>query len=358
MTRSRLRNKFLSRPNSFNENNYKKFRNYYTSLVRKEKKKFYSNLNIELLIDNKKFWKTVRPLFSDKHSTSKEITLLVNDKIISSDKDVAETFNRFFSKAVENLDVKGFEIEDFVYNLEISPVENIIHKFRNHPSILKINESVKLQELFHFSENKKGDISSKIANLDIKKPTTFKNILTKILVETSDIISPFLTRISNDAKLHSIFPDPLKLADITPIHKREETTITDNYRSVSILPSVSKIFERDMEEQILSCMEKFISPVLCGFRRGFSTQHCIMVMLELFKKGLDQGNAVGALLTDLSKAFDCINHELLIAKMEAYGFDHSSLTYICSYLSDRKQRTKINNAFSFWCNIKSGVPQG
>ena len=316
-------------------------------------------MNIELLIDNKKFWKTVRPLFFDKHSTSKKITLLVNDKLISSDKEVAETFNTFFSKAVEKLDVKGFEIEDFVYNLEISPVENIIHKFRNHPSILKINESVKLQELFHFSESKKGDISSKIADLDIKKPTTFKNIPAKVLVETSDIISPFLTRISNDAKLHSVFPDPLKLADITPIHKREETTITDNYRSVSILPSVSKTFERDMEEQILSYMENFLSPFPCGFRRGFSTQHCIMVMLELFKKGLDQGNAVGALLTDLSKAFDCINHdELLTAKIEAYGFDHSSLTYICSYLSDRKQRTKINNSFSSWCNIRSGVPQG
>ena len=167
-----------------------------------------------------------------------------------------------------------------------------------------------------------------------------------------------ITRISNGTKLHSVFPDPLKLADTTPIHKRGGTTITDNYRSVTILPSVSKIFERDMEEQILSYMEKFLSPFLCGFRKGFSTQHCIMVMFELFKKGLDQGNAVGALLTDLSKAFDCINHELLIAKMEAYGFDHSSLTYICSYLPDRKQRTKINNSFSSWCNIKSGVPQG
>ena len=71
-----------------------------------------------------------------------------------------------------------------------------------------------------------------------------------------------------------------------------------------------------------------------------------MVMLELFKKGLDQGKAIGALLTDLSKAFDCINHELLLAKMEAYGFDHSSLSYVHSYLTNRKQRTKINNSFS------------
>ena len=90
-----------------------------------------------MITDNKKFWRTVRPLFSEKDFCSQQITLLVEDKIISSDKEVAETFNTFFSQAVENLEVKGFEMENFDYNLEISPVENIIHRFRNHPSILK-----------------------------------------------------------------------------------------------------------------------------------------------------------------------------------------------------------------------------
>ena len=73
---------------------------------------------------------------------------------------------------------------------------------------------------------------------------------------------------------------------------------------------------------------------------------------------MDSGKLVGALLTDLSKAFDCLNHELLIAKLEAYGFDNPSLRYIYSYLSDRKQRTKVNNSFSDWCNVVTGVPQG
>ena len=81
-------------------------------------------------------------------------------------------------------------------------------------------------------------------------------------------------------------------------------------------------------------------------------------MLEFWKRPTDQGKPVGAILTDRSKAFDCLNCELLIAKLEAYGFDHSSLSYIYSYLSDRKQRTKINNTFSKWSDIKSGVPKG
>ena len=81
-------------------------------------------------------------------------------------------------------------------------------------------------------------------------------------------------------------------------------------------------------------------------------------MLERWKKAIDQGKLVGALLTDLSKAFDCLNHELLIAKLEAYGFGHKSLLYIYSYLTDRKQRTKVNGSFSVWGDISCGVPQG
>ena len=81
-------------------------------------------------------------------------------------------------------------------------------------------------------------------------------------------------------------------------------------------------------------------------------------MLERWEKALDNGKIAGALLTNLSKAFDCLNHELLIAKLEAYGFDSKSLTYILSYLQDKKQRTKMNASFSSWSSIKPGVPQG
>ena len=113
-----------------------------------------------------------------------------------------------------------------------------------------------------------------------------------------------------------------------------------------------------MYNQIYGYIDKYLSPYLSGLRKGFSTQHCLTVMLERWKKALDNSNLAAALLTDLSKAFDCIDHELLIAKLEAYGFDHESLTYIYSYLSNRKQRTKINGYFSTWTDINHGVPQG
>ena len=84
----------------------------------------------------------------------------------------------------------------------------------------------------------------------------------------------------------------------------------------------------------------------CGFRKGCSTQHCLLVMLETWKRSVDKGNVFDALLTDLSKAFDCLDHELLTAKLNAYGFTLSALRLINDYLSNRKQRTKIENAYN------------
>ena len=101
-----------------------------------------------------------------------------------------------------------------------------------------------------------------------------------------------------------------------------------------------------------------LSPYLCGFRKGYSTHHALIAMIEKWKKALDKNNNAAAVLTDLSKAFDCINHELMVEKLEAYGFSESALKYVNSYIRYRYQRTKVNNNFSKWSCINSGVPHG
>ena len=128
------------------------------------------------------------------------------------------------------------------------------------------------------------------------------------------------------------------MADITPVHKKGNKSMKENYRPVSILSSFSKIFEKIIYNDISKYMEDKLSPYLCGFRKGFSTQYCMIIMLEIWKKALDNKNIAGALLTDLSKAFDSLNHELLIAKLDAYGFNHNSLTLILNYLSGKKKK--------------------
>ena len=150
----------------------------------------------------------------------------------------------------------------------------------------------------------------------------------------------------------------LKKADITPVYKEDEKFLKNNYRPVSILPSVSKIYERCIYDQINYYFHPLFSKLQCGFRKEFNAQHCLLVLVEKCREVLDKPGYAGILLTDLSKAFDCINHELIIAKRLAYGFSLESLTFIQSYLTNRIQRVKINSSFSEYSNVESGVPQG
>ena len=97
---------------------------------------------------------------------------------------------------------------------------------------------------------------------------------------------------------------------------------------------------------------------MCGYRKGYSAQHALLAMLEKWRKSVDKGGYAGGVLMDLSKAFDTLNHDLLIAKLYTYGFDKNALRLIKSYLTNRWQRTKINNSYSSWLELLVGVPQG
>ena len=132
----------------------------------------------------------------------------------------------------------------------------------------------------------------------------------------------------------------------------------NNYRPVSILPNLSNIYEKLIYNQLYDYFDKILLPSQCGFRKGYSSQSCLLAMLENFKKAADDGNECGALLTDLSKAFDCIDHKLLIAKHFCDGVSPSALNLIHSYLSNRPQRIKINNSFSRRSRVEYSIPQG
>ena len=131
-----------------------------------------------------------------------------------------------------------------------------------------------------------------------------------------------------------------------------------NYRPITVLSAISKVYERLMSEQIVVYSESFLFQYLCGFREGYSTQQALVRFLEKCKSVLDKKGVAGAILMDLSKAFDCLNHELLIAKLSAYGFSRSALKLIHSYLSERQQRVKVNGSFSTSKQTSLGVPQG
>ena len=150
----------------------------------------------------------------------------------------------------------------------------------------------------------------------------------------------------------------MKKADITPIFKKGDRLLKTNYRPVSILATLAKVYEKLLYPQIYDYFDRIFSKYLGGFRKGHSTQHCLLIMLEKLRGALDKGLVTGILLTDLSKAFDSISHELLAAKLYAYRFSNNSVKLIYDYLSGRTQRTKVNNSFSKLLEIMFGVPQG
>ena len=223
---------------------------------------------------------------------------------------------------------------------------------------MAIIDKYKNNSIFTFSHVTKEEVSKEIGNLDTTKSYQDIDIPTKIIKQNSDIFASFICKTFNNMVNSSTFPAALKLTHITPAFKNGSKNSKENYRPISILPNVSKIYERCMYKQMSDYLEIFFSKFQCGFRQGISAQHCLLAMIEKWKKCVDQGKTFGALLIDLSKAFDCLPHDLIIAKLNAYGFSLSASKLIRNYLSHRKQRTKINSSYSSWEEILSGTPQG
>ena len=227
-------------------------------------------------------------------------------------------------------------------------------KYRFHPSIVAKKKNCNLSLSFSFSQVERHEIMKEINNIKTNKTTQSTNIPTKLIKESSDVFGDFIFGNYNNCISSSIFPKFLKNAIITPIHKKGAKSLKDSYRPVSILSNISKIYERLLFKQISEYFEPILSKFQCGFRKGYNALHCLLAMLEKWQSAVDNKRNFGALLTNLSKAFDCLPHDLLLAKLNAYGFSLLALRLVQSYLSNRKQRTKINSESSSWEEILFG----
>ena len=357
MKRSRLRNKYLNNNNEENRKLYVQQRNYCVSLLRKTKKVYYENLDERKVSDNKLFWKIVKPSLSEKFNARERISSIENGEIVKTEKRTAEVFTNFFGIIVKNLNTSQyFDFDPIIENVKDRTLKAIL-KYKKHPSILAIRTKCNRNGIFSFREMSFKEIETEIRLLKLNKASQYSDISTKIIKENSDIFSNFICESINNSIKSSIFPSCLKHDDVTPLHKKCNKSLKENYRPVSILPILSKVFGRSMFKLMSSFFDIF-SKYQYGFRKGFSTQQCLLALLEKWKRSLDRGKVFGALLTDLSKAFDCLNHDLLIAKLNAYGFSLPALKLIHDYLLNKKQRTRINNSYSTWVEIVFGVPQG
>ena len=150
----------------------------------------------------------------------------------------------------------------------------------------------------------------------------------------------------------------MKAAEVTPIFKKNDDLDKENYGLVSVLPNVSKVFEKIMYIQIEIFMESKLSKLLTGFRKNHSTQHCLVNMFEKWKNTLDKGGFVCSMFMDLLKVFDTMDHDLLIAKLGLYCFQEDALVFMKSYFADRQQGVHAISNFIMSGEIIFGVPQG
>ena len=321
--------------------------------LRKTKNYYFRCVNIKDLNDNKKFWKEVKPLFSDKGLETNNIILKGKNELITDSSTLANLFN--ITNTVINI-TNTLKLKKSPSKFQ--PLSKLLTHYKDHLSIEKIKETFKIKEKFEFNEVLSEEVKKVIKSLNKKKAAISTCIPVKILVDSIDTYLPVLTDIINNSIRNGTFPDELKLAEVTPIFKKADPFDITNYRPVSLLSHVSKVYERIIFNQISAYFEPLFSTLLTGFRKNHNTQHSLLKMLELWKKSLDQRKSVSAIFMDLSKAFDTLNHDLLLAKLEAYGFSENSIGYIQSYLDNRLQRTNVNKNFSLWKDIFAGVPQG
>ena len=357
MHRTRFCKKYLWNKTDENKRKYTKQQNYCVSLLRKSKKEYYSNLDVKNITDNKTFWKTVKPFLSDKVISTEKITLIENDTIVKIDNDTIRALNTFFSNIVRDLKIPDYKnCDPMAENIQELVIKEIV-KYRNHPRILTIGELCKKIPQFSLRCVDKDEILKEILNFNASKVCRDSDIPSRIIKENADIFTGILHSSFSNSIYQCEFSSILKLANITPVFKERDRNFID-HRPVSILSNISKIFEWCMFRQISSFMDSYLSKQQCGFRKGYSPQYCLLVMLKKWKNAIDMGKCFKALLTDLSKALDCIFHELLIVKLLAYGSDFPALKRIQSYLSNRKQRTKINATYISLEEILFEVPQG
>ncbi len=341
INKSKLFSVKLHDPTEVNIQKYKRFNNLYNKLLRTMKILYYRKTLEENKNNSKKCWAILKQALgkmSDKSSYPQAFS--INNTSISDRSQIAEGFNNFFS--------------------------NIgLHTSHNVPISNKCFTSYMPKPVassFFLGPVVPSDIVNVINKLKPKLSSGHDNISTKLMKETiNNIIEP-ITHIINQSLLSGIVPKDMKIAKVVPIYKSADPSIINNYRPVSLLPAFSKILEKIVYYKLMNFLtaKKILYKHQYGFRPKHSTIHPIIHLLNHCATSSSKPNSelTLAVLCDLSKAFDVINHNILFRKLNNYGIRGIANKWFRSYLSDRQQFVTFEGNISHMLPVEIGVPQG
>ena len=204
------------------------------------------------------------------------------------------------------------------------------------------------ESIFKFARIEEEDVLKCLKSLDPNKAVGTDGISAKILRTVAAGISESLTSLFNASLRSGEMPREWKSAHVTPVHKGGDVESAENYRPVSVLPVVVKVFEKLVHHQVYSYLQEnnILHPMQFGFRPGHTTQDVLVSMVDEWRKALDEDKLVGSIMLDLSKAFDSVNHMILLQKLEHYGVRGEERKWFEGYLDGRRQRVLVGNAKS------------
>ena len=340
--KKRQNNYLLYRRNLMSRREYNAYRNQVNDQIRSSKRDYFHRLFHNIKADVKKTWSTINNVLRGSSRKSKlEIKSIVFNNITYSDEhSIPQIFNQYFTSIAENIK-------------ETMPDPPAGKSFSDYLTNISMPNS------FYFSPVSSEQIENIISSLK-NKSSNISTYSTKIIKSIKSLLSPLLSDIINKSFTHGVFPKFLKIAHVIPIYKSGDKTDPGNYRPISILPILSKIFEKVASDQLYSFFDYFhlFDSSQFGFRKKLSTSNAISNMLQFIYNNLDTGYTVLSLFLDFSKAFDCVDHTILLHKLKAYGVRGVALLWFQSYLSERLQYVSINGTNSDYSSVGSGVPQG
>ena len=316
-------------------------------LIKQKKIEFYNAKLTENIGKPKELWKALKNLgLPSKSSPSTNISLTKDNTTIFADKENTNIFKKFYSTPADDL-VKNLPPASSIFGLS-----SVCQYY---------NKTLKLPNTrFKFTFVSEDSVLKVLKNMDENKAAGLDNLSGKFLKDGATILAKPLSQICNLSIKYSTFPNDCKIAKLKPLFKRGSKTDPKNYRPISLLPLISKIIEKIIHDQTQSFVDKnnVIYRYQSGFRKLYSTVSCLSYLNNKITTGFESGLFTGMILIDLQKAFDTINHDILIKKMTFLGFSEETTNWFKSYLTNRKCIVHINNSFSEPGNLLCGVPQG
>ena len=324
-------------PTEYNIRKYKIYKAHVKRLLKKCERDYYTSQLEKYKSNMRKSWGVIKDIINRNKSHQISSKFLINGTLVEDPKVIANNFNRFYINigptTSKNCPVTDIRPYSFIEN--------------------EVNQSIYLEK----TTNKElvkiiGDLKNSSHGPD--------DIRTDVFKETFDLYITPLVHVINLSLAKGYFPNELKIARVMPIFKSGDPLEIKNYRPISVLNVFSKLFEKVMYDRTIDFLNKnnILYNLQFGFRKGYNTANALVYLVDKIITSLENGENIIGTFIDLSKAFDCVNHDILLGKLYRYGIRGQAHRWFSSYLQNRSQFVLFHNSESDKASILCGVPQG